>query len=169
MSHEQHISSDHESRQKVWDMIRDIRIALMVTVDQDGLLRSRPMSFQQTEYDGKLWFFTRAQAPKVDQIETHEEVLLAFADPEKQNYVSLTGKGIVVDDRAQIKALWSEPMRTWFPKGPDDPDISLICVTVDSAEYWDSPSATMVMAFGYLKARLTGKAPNPGDHKRVEF
>ena len=65
--------------------------------------------------------------------------------------------------------LWSEGLRTWFPKGSDDPRIALIKVDVDMAEYWDSPSSTMVYAYGYLKAITTGERPNPGENASVRF
>lgn len=162
-------TSDHESRQKVWEMIKDIKIALMVTTDDDGKLRSRPMAVQQTSYDGSLWFFTNVTSPKIDQIESNPDVLLAYSDPDSQNYVSVTGTAEIVRDRAQIHSMWSEMLKIWFPKGPDDPDIALIKVSMQTAEYWDSPSSAMVLAYGYLKSRITGTAPNPGENKRVAF
>jgi general stress protein 26 len=161
--------SDHEGREKVWNMIKDIQIALMVTKDGNGHMRSRPMAAQQTEYDGSLWFFTRASSSKSDEIENDSEVLLAYSDPDGQNYVSVTGRAQMIHDRAEIRSMWNEMLRVWFPKGAEDPDIALIRVEVTSAEYWDSPSSTMVLAYGYVKAQLTGEPPNPGDHRRVSF
>jgi len=40
---------------------------------------------------------------------------------------------------------------------------------VKSAEYWDAPSSAVVYAYGYLKARLTGERPDPGENKLVKF
>ena len=60
-------------------------------------------------------------------------------------------------------------MRTWFPKGIDDPEAALLKVAVDGAEYWDAPNSTMVHAYGYLKARLTGESPHPGENEKVSF
>lgn len=163
------VTSDHQSRQKVWELIKDIDIALMVTTDDDGKMRSRPMSVQQTSYDGNLWFFTRVTSCKIEHIEGNPDILLAYSDPGKQNYVSVTGTAEVVRDRAQIKSMWSEVLKTWFPNGPDDTDIALIKVSMQAAEYWDSPSSAMVLAYGYLKSRITGVAADHGENKRVEF
>ena len=162
-------ATDHESRQKIWEMIKDIRIALMVTTDDDGRLRSRPMAVHQTSYDGHLWFFTKVTSSKIEQIEGNPDLLLAYSDPDRQNYVSVTGKAEVIRDRELIRGMWSEMLRIWFPKGQDDPELALIKVTMQDAEYWDSPSSAMVLAFGYLKSRITGESPDPGTHGRVRF
>ncbi|MBY0610843.1 MAG: pyridoxamine 5'-phosphate oxidase family protein [Beijerinckiaceae bacterium] len=162
-------SNDYKDRMKVWEMIKDIRIAVMVTTDEEGQLRSRPMAAQQQEFDGSLWFFTSIQSGKIDELEGNPDVLLGYSEPSKQEYVSVNGKAVIVRDREKIKELWSEPLRVWFPKGPDDQEIALIKVTISSAEYWDAPSSTMLYAYGYVKARLTGERPKGGEHKVVNF
>ena len=162
-------SASNEDRQKVWDLIKDIKVAMMVTQNASHELSARPMAAAQTEFDGKLWFLSRDDTPKLDEIESERNVLLAYSHPSKQDYVSIAGKARVVQDRAKIKELWSEPMRTWFPKGPDDPQIAAIAVDVDSAEFWDAPSSALVYAYGYAKAALTGKPPQAGENKRVTF
>ena len=77
--------------------------------------------------------------------------------------------GALALPRAKVKELWSESLRTWFPKGADDPDIALLRVTVDAAEYWDSPSSAMVHLYGYVKAVTTGKRPDPGENEKVDL
>lgn len=153
---------------KIWTMIKDIRFA-MLTSEDSGVLRSRPMAAAQTDFDGVLWFFTRASSHKVAEIQGHPRVNISYSDPGHQNYVSLSGTAGLVQDPGDIAAHWSEAMRTWFPKGKSDPDIALLRVDVSQAEYWDAPNSTMVHAYGYLKAVLTGESPNPGDHATVKI
>jgi general stress protein 26 len=163
-------STSATDRQKVWELIKDIKIALMVTGNRGGRLHGRPMAAMNKEFDGDLWFASRDDAPKLDEIEDNTNVLLAYSEPKTQNYVSVSGTARIVRDPATVRTLWSEPMRVWFPKGPDDPQIALIRVSVESAEYWDAPSSTFVYAFGYAKARLTGEPPkNLGENKVVHF
>ena len=162
-------SESYNDRQKVWELIKDVRIALLVTSADEGL-RGRPMAAMNKDFDGELWFASRKDAPKLDEIKDESHVLLAYSEPKEQNYVSVAGTARIVQDAAKVKALWSEPMRVWFPKGPDDPDIALICVKVASAEYWDAPSSAWVYAVGYAKARLTGESPKDvGENKVVTF
>ncbi|MBU8543227.1 MULTISPECIES: pyridoxamine 5'-phosphate oxidase family protein [Roseomonadaceae] len=162
--------TDQEARDKVWELIRDIEVATMVTLDADGHMRGRPMrAVALKEFDGTLWFFTAAGSPKAAEIRQDERVLLAYAEPSDQNYVSVSGTAQVVRDVAQQKAMWSEPLRTWFPGGPEDPSAALLKVEVEGAEYWDAPSSTLLHAYGYVKARITGEPPKAGENDKVAF
>ncbi|NJM53722.1 MAG: pyridoxamine 5'-phosphate oxidase family protein [Blastocatellia bacterium] len=46
-----------ESINKLKELIEDIDFAMLTTFSNNKL-RSRPMSTQQVEFDGDLWFFT---------------------------------------------------------------------------------------------------------------
>ena len=162
-------ASRTDEQQKLFDMIKDIKVAMMTTADPDGSLHSRPMWSVQGKSDNDLWFFTRASAPKTSEIRDNQKVNLAYADPNSQNYVSVAGTAELNRDKGKINELWAEPMRTWFPKGVDDPDIGLIRVRVEQGQYWDSPSSMMVHAYGYVKAVLTGEAPQPGGNEKVDL
>lgn len=158
-----------EAQTKVWELIKDISIAMFVTQGDDGKLSARPMSAVNTEFSGALWFMTAGDSAKLEEVRASRNVLVAYAEPKDQNYVSARGRAEIVRDKAKIKEFWSEAARVWFPKGPDESDIALIRVDVESAEYWDAPSATMVYAYGYVKARLTGEPPDLGETKKVGF
>jgi general stress protein 26 len=159
---------DDGQNAKLWEMMKSVRIAMLTTED-DGKLRARPMAASQSEFDGTLWFFTHASSHKVDEVEGHRQVGVTYADPKLQNYVSLSGTASLVTDRETVGAHWTEILTTWFPKGKDDPDTALLRVDVTAAEYWDAPSSTFVHAYGYLKAKLTGTAPSPGTNEKVSM
>ena len=161
--------STSEEVGKLGKLIEDIGFAMLTTAMPDGTLRSRPMATQRTPFDGTLWFFTPAESAKVHEVQAERHVNVSYADPAKNNYVSVSGRATVVRDRAKVKELWSESLRTWFPKGADDPDIALLKVTVDAAEYWDAPSSAMVHLYGYAKAVTTGKRPGPGENEKVNL
>lgn len=161
--------SDAEARKKVLDLIKDIQVAMMVTMDDEGRFRSRPMQAAACDADAVLWFFTLAGSPKTDEVKEDERVLLAYADPSSQAYVSIHGSAEVVRDPAKQKALWTEPMRAWFPGGPEHPEVALLKVTSSGAEYWDAPSSTLVHAYGWIKAVTTGERPTVGENDKVAF
>ncbi|MBV9539197.1 MAG: pyridoxamine 5'-phosphate oxidase family protein [Acidisphaera sp.] len=153
---------------KLWDMIRDVRVAMLTS--RDGpVLRSRPMVAVQDRFEGQLFFFTRAASHKVDEVQQDEEVNLSYADPKSENYVSLSGTATLVRDPDLIRSLWRESLRVWFPKGQGDPDIAVLRIDVSQAEYWDAPSSTMLHLWGYAKAVTTGQPPQPGGHARVNL
>ncbi len=156
-----------DAADKLWDLIADIQVAMMTTIDDEGTLRSRPMHNVQKDFHGDIWFFTRASAAKAFEIQRHHEVNLVYAEPKNQAYVSVSGIAEMVRDRGKVAELWHEMLTTWFPQGIDDPDIALLKIAVQKAEYWDAPSNAMVYLYGYAKARLTGQSPKMGDHAKL--
>jgi len=159
---------DEVAEQKIFDLVKNIQVAQMVTVD-NGKLRSRPMVARADRAADELWFFTSAASGKIRDLEANQEVLLTYSDPSRQNYVSIEGQGEVVRDTEKVRELWSEPVRVWFPKGPTDPDIALVRVKMREATYWDAPSSAFVYAYGYAKAVASGERPHPGDVGHVEI
>jgi general stress protein 26 len=158
---------DKAALEKISTLIQGIQVA-MLTSEDGPHLRARPMVAAQKDFDGKLYFFAHASSHKVSEVRADARVGVSYADSNKQNYVSLSGTAAIVLDPATINAHWSEGMRTWFPKGKTDPDIAILLVTVDQAEYWDAPSSTMVHLFGYMKAVVTGEPPHPGKNEKVQ-
>jgi general stress protein 26 len=156
--------------EKIRDLIKGIRFAMLTTVDADGSLRSRPMAAQEMELDGDLWFFTGASSHKVGEVERDHRVNVSFAAPDDNTYVSVSGTARLVRDKAKAEELWNPFVKAWFPKGLDDPDLALLRVEVEKAEYWDAPSSKMVQLYGLVKATLTGKRPEKvGDHEKLDL
>lgn len=159
-----------EAVEKLRQLITDIDFAMLTTVAEDGQLRSRPMSTQQFDtQSGELWFFTADDSAKTGEIAHDQKVGLSYAAPNKQDYVSISGRARIVRDKAKMAELWSAAVKIWFPKGLEDPHLALLCVEIEAAEYWDSPSGMMVQLYGLAKLALTGKPPeHAGDHAKID-
>ena len=156
--------------QKIRELIKDIDFCMLTTVDESGDLRSRPMSSNgDVDDDGDIWFFTNASSHKVTEIEKLPKVNVSFADPDDQRYISVSGTAQLVRDRAKIDELWKPEFKMWFPEGKDDPEIALLRVSLEKAEYWDSPSSTIGYALSFVSSLVTGKQPEFGENKKVEF
>lgn len=138
-------------------------MAMLTTID-NGIMRSRPMQTQDGDFDGELWFFTSKQAHKAEEIEKDNRVNVSYAEPDDNRYVSMSGTAQLVDDREKIEELWSPIYLSWFPKGLEDPNLTLLKVSVEHAEYWDATSSSLVEAFGLLKSLVTGERAIGGDH-----
>ena len=65
--------------------------------------------------------------------------------PAAVNWCAIVGKA---------KQLWSPLYRTWFPKGLEDPNLILLKVHVQEAEYWHAPEGRMVQVPGFAKAAI---------------
>ena len=158
-----------EGVKKLAGLIRGIKVAMLTTVAQDGSLRSRPMATQEAEFDGTLWFFTRAGAPKVGEVGRDARVCVSYSSPEDQRYVSVSGRAELVRDPAKARELWGPAYKAWFPGGLDDPELALLRVEPERAEYWDAPSGTLVQVAGFVKSVVTGRPAAPGENEKVDL
>ena len=101
---------DHSSEvAELKSKIAAIRFAMFTTMDEHGHLVSRPMTNQETDAEGNLWFFTSTETDLWQHIAAHPQVNLSFAEPEQSVYVSISGQAERVVDRARITALRSTP------------------------------------------------------------
>lgn len=142
----------NESTKWLARLIADFRVSMLTTVDTDGSLHSRPMVAQYKEFDGNLWFFTHAHTHKVVEVKNCEQVNLSYASWEDGRYVSISGIAELVCDPEKLKEMWNPNYKDWFPQGLDDPDLALLKVRVEEAEYWDASGKVMVQ-IGGSKAR----------------
>lgn len=163
-------STAAEDHDKLYAIINDIRFALLTTVEIDGSLHTRPMANQEADEAGQLWFFAERGAAVHRNTESNPQVSLGYADVHKNTYAAISGTGAIVTDRATIHEKWSEPMKAWFPGGPDDPSIVLLRVTPVRGEFWDSPHSKIVQVAGFIKAKLTGqKADDLVENKKLSL
>jgi general stress protein 26 len=157
--------SDH---QKIWNLIKDEHTAVLVTISPDGSLDSRPMGCIQKEFDGTLWFLTFKDSPKIFEIAENQQALVSYAHPSDHKFISISGQARLVDDPAQVHALWSEGFRVWFPDGPNSPNIALLAVDVEVAKVWTKPASVLTYAYYYARARITGEPPSPSQIVKQE-
>ena len=103
---------------KLYELIKDVKIAMMTTVDTDGTLHSRPMHSQDADEHGDLWFFTQIQSPKMTEISRDNEVNLAYSDPTEDSDLCVgVRQGGDRARQGKIEEKWSEPLRALVPEG----------------------------------------------------
>ncbi len=168
MSEEKALSGP-EGVKKIGELIKDIRICMMTTAGSDGSFDSRPMATQKTEFDGDVWFLTRGESGKVHEIEDDAHVSLLYADTGDSKYVAAKGKATVSKDKAKIHELWNPMFKAWFPGGEDDPEITVLKVSLTEAQYWEASSSKIIMGVKYLAAAVTGDHTKIGEHGTVKL
>ncbi|WP_282294677.1 pyridoxamine 5'-phosphate oxidase family protein [Stenotrophomonas sp. PS02289] len=158
-----------EQIEQLAELIRDVDIAMFTTTGVDGRLYSRPLGTQQVAFDGDLWFATSADSPKVAEISLNPQVNVAYASPSKNTYVSVAGTARIVDDRAKVEELWSPAMKLFFPGGKDDPNLRLIHVRAESAEYWDGPGTLLGKALSFVLSAVSDEPAALADTGKVDL
>ncbi len=148
-------------RVQLCQLIENMHLAMLTTVNDDGTLVSRPMAPLEMASDGSIWFFTDLQTAKVKQLKV---LNLSFTDTDKGTFVSVSGYGEIHSDRERIKRLWTPAAKPWFPDGPDSPNLCLIKVVPEMAEFWDAPHSKMMRLFAMAASVVTGKPVGLGEH-----
>ena len=155
-----------EGMKKVADLLKDLRVCMLVSQDDSGHLVGRPMSALHMDTDGSIRFFTNGTSSKTEQL---DNINLTFINSADADYVSISGKGELEFDRAMIAALWTPAAEPWFPEGMDDPELAILRVDVKTAEVWDADNSTMIRIIAMAAAAVTGK-PNAtlqGEHALI--
>jgi len=78
-----------------------------------------------------------------------------------RQFASVSGRVSVVRDTALIERLWKDAWKVWFPKGIDDPAITLLKFDAQRGEYWDNSGLQgLKYVFDAAKALAAGEQPS---------
>ncbi|TSD66687.1 pyridoxamine 5'-phosphate oxidase family protein [Inquilinus sp. KBS0705] len=161
--------SKTESLKYFRDKIKEVKTAMLTTYSREKGFNSRPMGTADVDEQGNIWFFTDEYSPKVSEISVENTVSLTYSDSDNHTYLSIVAEATVVEDREKMKELWNPFVKAFFPKGLDDPKLTLLKVEPTDVEYWDSSSSSMVVLFNMLKAAVTGKQYDEGKHGKIDL
>lgn len=159
--------SSPEHKQKIWNLIKDIKVGMLVTLDNETP-RARPMHIVQDAYDGTLWFFTARSAEKVIEAKQDSDVCVSFSDQDAGIYVSLSGKARLTEDRALIEKYWNGFVGAWFEKGKDDPEVALLEVKVEFGEHWQANKSKVFQLYEMAKANIKDEKPKLGENEKFD-
>lgn len=165
------MAKDHDDNatQELWQRLRKLRVAMMTTFAPDGSIRSRPMTLQDLEPDGTMWFFAAADSEVSEVVSRDARINVAFADHADSFYASFSGRAFAVHDLEKAQALWSPFAAAWFPGGPADPSLWLLRVDPQQVDYWTTTSGKITQMAAMLKAALTRTPPGPELGERGSF
>jgi len=148
---------DQGAIEKLKSLVEDINICLFCTnLKTDDGSTARPMGAQQVDEEGNIWFFSEVHSDKNREIKENKEVQLFFSHPGKSSFLVVNGDAEILFDKQKIEELWNPLVKTWFPEGKEDPNISIIKVKTTSAYYWDTDGNRMINFFKMLASAATG-------------
>jgi general stress protein 26 len=154
---------EKKAREKVERLVRNFRDAVLVTVRPEGL-HGRPMLIAGVDDGPILWFLTRSDSAKVDEIIGDHRGLAIMKGMGK--YLCVQGRADVLQDEETARRLWSENHRIWFT-GPEDLRLVLVRLQPASAEYWDQ-SGVQGLKFAVDAAKAYVKGEQLKDRSDVE-
>lgn len=160
--------SSENGTEKVRELIKDIKIAMLTHTDHNGNLVSHPMATQDVEFDGDILFIAERNSNKAKDIAAQSPANVNVSYSSSGTWVSVSGTAEVVDDNATLAELWDSFTGAWLEGGPENPNNIIIKVHAYSAEYWDSPGAKVVQLANFVKAKVTGQRLE-GDNEVVDL
>jgi general stress protein 26 len=166
--HHEHPTRD-QALGKLRELIKGMHVAMLTTRTGDGRLLSRPLGTQGVERDGDLWFVTGFDSEKVREIEANPQVNVAYASKDDNTYVSISGTASVTRDRGIIDEHWSPAMSIFFPEGKDDPNLCMLRVESQSAEYWDGPGSAAGKALYFAMTAINRDPGNLTGNARINL
>src|SRR6478752_10409111 len=101
-----------------------------------GSAGARPMSVQQVDKAGNLWFLSADDSHKNQELERDPNVTLYFQGSAHSDFLTLRGTVSISRDKEKIKQLWEPVVKTWFTEGVDDPRITVIRLASKDGYYW---------------------------------
>lgn len=163
-----------EKLQKLYDLIDDIEVAMFTTRRPDARLVSRPMATQKRASGADLWFVTWRESEKLVEIGSDPQVNLSYYKDRTREWVSVSGKARIVDDRAKVHELYQPDWRAWFgDEGgekdgtADDPRMVLIGVDIEMAMFLNVNKPQPLVLFEVVKGMITGTPPDVGKVERL--
>jgi general stress protein 26 len=146
-----------EGIKKLRELAESAKMCHLATALSNRPISTRPMSVQKVDDDGNIWFFSPKSSEKNADITIDPEVQLFFSQSSNSEFLSVFGTAEVVYDRLMVEELWNVSLKTWFNKGKDDPEITLIKVTPIDSHYWDTKNNRMVQLIKILAGAIVGK------------
>ena len=157
--------ADQNDIARVWDILESNSIG-MLTTQFPGGLRARPLDARPDREAGAIFFVTDVRGHKDDEIAARPEVCFTVTVPGENIYLSITGRASVTRDPAKARQIWKKTDDVWWPDGPDDANARVLTIEPVTAELWDGPASSLVAAFEFAKARMTGEKPLLGENRK---
>ncbi len=151
-----------EAAKKLKELSESARICMFCTDLTKLPNNARPMTIQECDESGNLWFLSSAESNKNIEIGEDNRIQLYFMNNGSAEYLSILGKAYIYEDRSTIEEQWSSLANAWFD-GKDDPNVTVIRVTPDETYYWDTKAGKFVTMVSFLAAAVTGKETDNSD------
>jgi len=150
-----------ESIKKLKELAIGIDICMFCTQLDQLPISARPMSCNEVDDQGNLWFISNARSNKNFEIKQDDKVQLFFSQISNSHYLSVFGHATIYNDQSTIDQHWEPIAKAWFEEGKEDPDVSIIKITPSDAYYWDTKDGKAI-AFLKWAANAMGAGVDDG-------
>ncbi len=155
-----------EYETRVWDLLERTGVG-MLTTRYAGGMRARPLDARPDRKAGVIYFVADVRGLKDDEIAARPEVCFIVINAGDKAYLSVSGRAHVLRAPLLAAKIWKRADDVWWPEGPQDEHVCVLCLEPHSAELWDGPRSSAVARHEFARARATGEKPNLGENRKV--
>ena len=153
--------SNQEAIEKLKELAEKAKTFMFTTSIQSEYPTTRPMTVQEVDEQGRLWFISSSESHNADEIKENNRVQLYFSNTDKYEFLYVLGEASLHTDKALIEKYWTDFAQAWFD-GKDDPRIRIVSVQPVDAYYWDTKYSKIVSLVKIGWAAVTGAKMEDG-------
>lgn len=146
---------------KIKNLAEAARTCFFTTKSPEGESHSRPMSLQEVDEDGVLWFLSSKESMKDNELKNDDYVELYFMNNSSYEYIFVKGHAQISQDKALIERFWNPFANAWF-NGKDDPRITVIGVKANDGYYYETKENKVVAFAKMAFSAITGAKNEDG-------
>lgn len=164
MSTDMHDKAAVEER--LWSEMEKHRFGMLGIVGPPARPFSPMTAFAEPE-SGKIWFFTSKETELARAGLYGAPAMFILMTKDQQLQACIAGDLRTAFDALHRDKFWSPMVSAWFPKGKDDPSLTLLCLQCENAEVWISEKGPVKFGWEIAKANLLGSTPDVGGHANL--
>ena len=150
--------SQKEAVAKIKELVKSAKTCFFCTdLKSDKSFSTRPMSVQQVDDEGNLWFLSSVDSHKNEELKNNDAVQLLFQGDSHTDFMSIFGHATLSKNQDKIDELWNPILKTWFTDGKEDSRIRVIKVTPAEGYYWDAIHGKIVAFAKMAVGAVIGK------------
>lgn len=153
----------NDAIEKIKEMVNAMDIGMLGSYPQQTeYIHAVPMSRQEVDDDGAIWFLFSTESDTYAHFEKDHKASLLYSDISSYSFLSINGHAEVSRDEQRIEKYWNKMMEGWFDKGKDDPRIRVLKIVPSEAHYWDNKSNKLVTLLKVAAGAITGQKTDTG-------
>lgn len=122
---------------------------------------SIPMSLQEVDEEGNLWFISSSESEHNSNIMEDPKVQLYFMNNSSYEYVFIKGNATISKDKNLIDKYWTDFANAWF-EGKDDPSVTVISVKAQDGYYYETKDNKVFAMAKMVFAAVIGSSNEDG-------
>jgi general stress protein 26 len=156
-----------DAKTQLFDEIDDIH-AGMLGVSGSGM-HMQPMAPQLDRETNTIWFFTKKSTDLAGTIGPGSTAHFCVVGKDHDYHACLAGPIRIDLDPEKRDHYWNSVVEAWFDGGKDDPDLTMLALTIDDATIWASTDSKLKFGWEIAKANLSDDEPEVGVTRHLRF